>query len=520
MVDRMRPALVTRFVAVLTVFWGSQSAWAVERPNIVFILADDMGYGDPRCYNPASQIPTPNIDRLATQGMRFTDAHSPSAVCSPTRYALLTGRYAWRTSLQKGVLVSWSPPLISPERLTVGKLLQQQGYVTGCFGKWHLGDIWPTTDGQPPVTRKDKSTNVDFTRPISEGPTTRGFDVFFGNGAPNFPPYCFIENDHTLGIPSAPSGPEFNRPGPMLPGWRWVDVQPEITQRSVRFIREAAARKPQQPFFLYVPLGGPHYPIVPTPDFQGRTPIGPYGDWVAQMDLDVGRILKALVDTSVLSNTLVIFTSDNGPEITGEVKPGAYERAEQFGHFSMGDLRGAKRDLWEGGHRVPFIVNWSGVVAPGTTSDALICHVDFLATVADLLDVDLPAEAAVDSQSYLPVLRGESKTARDTLVYHGGSGRFAIRHDNWVLIEAPTGDDNGPRGETAWFKSQRGYGEPDNQPKQLFDLAPDPAEHTNQFVAQPEKAAELHSMLVDLIRRGRSTPGAEQANDVEVVIEK
>lgn len=497
------------------------AATATERPNIVFILADDMGYGDPQCYNPASQIPTPHIDRLAAEGIRFTDAHSPSSVCSPTRYALLTGRYAWRTSLQKGVLVSFSPPLISPDRLTVGKLLQLHDYVTGCFGKWHLGDNWPTADGQPPMIRKeDKSTNVDFTRPIAEGPTTRGFDVFFGNGAPNFPPYCFIENDRTVGIPSAPSGPEFNRPGPMLPGWRWVDVQPEITRRSVQFIRDCVARNPQQPFFLYMPLGGPHYPIVPTPEFQGTTPVGAYGDWVAQMDADVGQILHALDVTGVANNTLVIFTSDNGPEVTGEVKPGVYDRAERYGHFSNGTLRGAKRDLWEGGHRVPFVARWPGVIQPGTVSDALICHVDFPATVAAILNAELPDHAAVDSHSYLPVLKGESTTARESLVYHSGSGRFAIRRDNWVLIEAATGDDNGPRGETAWFRTQRGYAGLNDQPKQLFDLAADPAQHTNLYAAQPDKASELHAQLIEIIRRGRTTPGPDQANDVDVVIEK
>ncbi|MBL8852071.1 MAG: arylsulfatase [Planctomycetaceae bacterium] len=495
-------------------------ASSAQTPNIVFILTDDMGYGDPGCFNPDSQIPTPNIDRIAAEGMRLTDAHSPSSVCSPTRYALLTGRYAWRTKLQKGVLVSWSPPLISPERLTIGKLLQSQGYATGCFGKWHLGDVWPTKDGAPPVTNKDKSTNVDFTVPIAEGPTTRGFDTFFGNGAPNFPPYCFIENDHTVGVPNAPSGPEFNRQGPMLPGWRWVDVQPEITRRSVQFIRDAVARDPQQPFFLYMPLGGPHYPIVPTPEFQGRTPVGAYGDWVAQMDADVGQILNVLDETGVADNTLIVFTSDNGPEVTGEVKPGVYDRAEQYGHFSNGKLRGAKRDLWEGGHRVPFVIRWPGVIAPGSVSDALICHVDFMATVADVLDVELPGEAAVDSLSYLSVLRGESPTARDTLVHHSGSGRFAIRHDDWVLIEAPTGDDNGKLGETAWFRAERGYGEPDEQPKQLFNLAADPAQHLNLLASEATKAAELHDLLVEIVQRGRSTPGPDQANDVEVVIAK
>lgn len=516
-----RTAIVAALLALLNLpVITSHAADTPRPPNIVFILADDMGYGDPGCLNAASKIPTPHIDRLAAEGMRLTNAHSPSSVCSPTRYGLLTGRYAWRTRLQNGVLVSWSPPLISADRLTVGQLLQSQGYVTACFGKWHLGDTWRTVDGRPPVTNEDQTTNVDFTRPIADGPTTRGFDTFFGNGAPNFPPYCFIDDDHTLGVPSAPSGPEFNRRGPMLPGWRWVDVQPELTRRTVEFLRNAATSNPPRPFFVYMPLGGPHYPIVPTPEFQGTTPVGAYGDWVAQMDADVGQVLAALDETGAASNTLVIFTSDNGPEVTGEVKPGVYHRAEQYGHFSNGDLRGAKRDLWEGGHRVPFVVRWPGVVRPGTERDALICHVDFMATVADMLEVDLPAEAAVDSISFLPVLKGELTSARESVVHHSLTGRFAIRRSDWKLIEAPTGDDNGRFGETEWFRAQRGYGAPDGQPKQLFDLASDPAEHVNLYASQPEKAAALHQELLDIVKRGRSTPGPDQANDVEVVIEK
>ena len=511
---------ITVLIAVSTCF-ASATLRAAERPNIVLIMADDLGYGDVGCYNPVSLIPTPHLDRLAAQGMRFTDAHSPSSVCSPTRYALLTGRYSWRSRLQFGVLTAWSPPLISEDRLTIGRMLQQQGYRTACVGKWHLGENWATVDGEPPVTRKDKSTNVDFHQKITDGPTSRGFDVYFGCGSPNFPPYCFVEQDHTLGIPSEPSRPEFNRPGPMLPGWQWVDVEPALARRSVAFIHDAVARRPQQPFFLYVPFTAPHFPVVPSRKFQGTTPVGNYGDFVAQIDATVGLILAALDETGVTDNTLVVFTSDNGPEVTGEVKPGVYDRAEQFGHFSNGELRGAKRDLWEGGHRVPFIARWPGHVPPGTVSHALIGLLDVFATAADVLDAELSEQDAPDSVSFLPALTGKSQeSSRNSLIHHSYSGRFAIRSGNWVLIEHSTGSDNGRRGETAWFREQRGYADADDHPRQLFDLDADPAQHADLFAERPEIAEELHRKLIEIVANGRSTPGPALANDVEVLIDK
>jgi arylsulfatase A-like enzyme len=305
---------------------------AEQRPNIVFILADDLGYGDLGCYNKESKIPTPNLDRLAGEGARFTDAHAPTSVCSPTRYAILTGRYSWRTRLQRGVLGPWDSPLIAPERLTVAKLLQQHGYATACIGKWHLGLNWQTKDGAPPSTRNDPLSNVDFTRPATDGPTTRGFDHYFGTIVPNYPPYCFVEDDHTVGIPSAREGTreeQFNIPGPMLPGWKLVDILPALTRHAVQWIEDTA--KTKKPFFLYLPLTSPHFPVVPAPEFKGKSRAGDYGDFVFQTDWTVGRVLDALQRAGVAEDTLVIFTSDNGPEVV-EINPGAYDRARQFQH--------------------------------------------------------------------------------------------------------------------------------------------------------------------------------------------
>jgi arylsulfatase A len=488
---------------------------AADRPNIVFILADDLGYGDLGCYNKDSKIPTPNLDRLAGEGMRFTDAHAPDSVCSPTRYALLTGRYAWRTRLRRGVLGPWDKPLIAPDRLTVAALLKQQGYATACIGKWHLGWNWPTKDGHPPRVGPDRMSNVDFNQAVTGGPTELGFDEYFGTNVPNYPPYCFIENNRTFGIPDVPDTGRvdgFNMPGPMVPGWRLVDILPGLTRRAVKYVDDAA--KTGKPFFLYLPLTSPHYPVVPAPEFRGRSGAGDYGDFVAQTDWTVGQVLNALQRGGVADNTLVIFTSDNGPEITGEVRPGAYDRAEKFNHYSMGALRGAKRDIWEGGHRVPFIARWPGKIKPGAKSGETICHVDFMATVAALTSFKLPPDAGEDSFSLLPVLLGEDirHPARGATVHHSFSGKFAIRRGEWVLIDSPSGDDNGKKGEPEWLAEERGY-EKLNLPGELFNVREDLPERRNQFADHPERVKQLKDLLERTKNDGRSTPGPPQKND-------
>ena len=447
--------------------------------------------------------------------MRFTDAHAPTSVCSPTRYAVLTGRYAWRSPLKRGVVAPWGSPIIAPDRLTVASLLQQHGYTTAAVGKWHLGWNWPTKDAAPASSTVNRLSNVDFTRPLADGPLAHGFDHYFGVDVPNFPPYCFIENNRTVGVPSVPdSGPSelFNHPGPMLPGWKLVDILPELTRHAVSWIEASA--KSDKPFFLYLPLTSPHYPVVPAPEFKGKSQAGDYGDFVLQTDSTVGQVLAALDRAGVANNTLVIFTSDNGPEITGEVNPGAYDRARQFNHFSMGELRGAKRDTWEGGHRVPFLARWPGHIKAGALSAETICHVDFMATVAALLDAKLPPNAAEDSFSILPVLLGEkpSPASRVATIHHSGSGKFAIRKGDWVLIDSPSGDDNGKHGEPPWFKAQRGYTQ-DNQPGQLYNVHDDLAERTNHFAEHPDLVHELKQLLATYQRDGRSTPGEPQQND-------
>ncbi len=485
--------------AVLPLSTGAAETGTNRKPNIVFILADDMGYGDLACQNPESKIPTPNLDRFAGQGVRFTDAHSPSSVCSPTRYGILTGRYAWRSRLKESVLWPWDPPLIEPGRLTVAAMLKERGYRTACIGKWHLGWDWPfVKDADKARDKGIPCDAVDWTKPIAGGPLASGFDYYFGDDVPNFPPYTFIENDRIQTAPSEPKPSSmFGCPGPMTPGWKLDAVMPAITEKAVGWIDRCAA-SPEQPFFLYFPLTAPHEPVVPTDTFKDKSQAGRYGDYVVEVDWAVGEVLKALDRHSMADDTLVIFTSDNGPEAT------AYARAHDYHHYSMAHLRGVKRDTWEGGHRVPFLARWPGVIHAGTTSDEVLCLADFMATAAAIAGAALPENAAEDSYNMLPALAGEPRTQpiREATVHHSCSGRFAIRKGHWVFIDAPTGDDNK---EPKWLKEERGY-TPDTCPGELFDLNRDLAERTNEYAEHPEIVSELKGLLEKYKQAGRSAP--------------
>ncbi len=503
------PQILLSSLLCLAALISCAAASPSNKPNIVYILADDLGYGDLKCYNPQSKIPTPNLDRLAAQGIRFTDAHAPDAVCTPTRYGILTGRYAFRSRVNTGVLPPWGATLIEDGRLTVPALLKKHGYATACIGKWHLGWNWPTKDGQPPSSN-DGVGNVEFSKPILDGPIRRGFDSYFGVDLPNFPPYCFIENDRTVGIPSlaAPqSKGGFNRPGPMVEGWNLTNIMPEITRHAVQRIEDAAAVTPNTPFFLYFPLTAPHYPIVPTAEFKGRSQAGDYGDYVAQVDATVGEVMAALDRTGFAKNTLVVFTSDNGPEVAGEVGIGAYERIKEYGHRSMDGLRGVKRDAWEGGHRVPFIARWPDRIPANKTSDEIICHVDLLATCAAMLGEKLPTDAGEDSYDIMPALLGEklAQPIREATLLHSSKGALAIRQGDWVLIDAPSGDGNH---EPDWFKQERGY-QPNTFDGELYNIRNDLSQSKNLYGEKPEIAVKLKRLLEKYKSEGRSSPLAK-----------
>jgi len=475
------------------------------RPNIVLILADDLGYGDPGCYNPKSKIPTPNLDRLAREGIRLTDAHAPASVCSPTRYGLLTGRYPWRDRPQGGALGPWAAPIIAQDRLTLPAMLKRQGYATACIGKWHLGWVWPTKDGKPPTVKPDNLGNVDFTRPIAQGPTARGFDSYFGTCVPNYPPYCFIENDRTVGLPGEPSD-EFEFPGPKLPGWRQVDILPELTRRAVATIGQAA--KTNVPFFLYFALTSPHHPLVPASEFQGGSGAGVYGDFVVQTDWTVGQVIDAIDRAGIAGNTLLIVTSDNGPEITRtnalrtrNVMPiGAYDRIREYGHASMGDLRGVKSEAWEGGHRVPFVARWPGRIPAGTTRGDLLCLTDLMATFAAAAGATVPAGAGEDSFDALPLLVG-GKGTRDSAILQSARTALAVRSGDWVYINAAAGVNPEPDE----IMQARGY-TTNAMPDQLYRLSDDLSQTRNLVAEHPGKAAELKALLGTIRARGRHAP--------------
>ncbi len=477
---------------------------AEQNPNVIFILADDMGYGDLACQNPDSKIPTPNLDRLASQGVRFTDAHAPSSVCTPSRYAILTGRYSWRTRLKGGVLWPWDPPLIELDRTTMATLLRDQGYRTACIGKWHLGWHWETKDGRPAnegveygvLDREHRyalGKNIDFTKPVTGGPVECGFDYYFGEDVPNFPPYTWFENDRLLEEPVEEKPDEmFGLPGLMAREWSLEAVMPRLTKRVVQYIEESDA----QPFFLYFPLTAPHTPIVPLDEFKGMSGAGEYGDFVCEVDWTVGEVMAALERKGIADNTLIIFTSDNGPGNS------AYRRIQEYGHYSMDGLRGLKRDTWEGGHRVPFLARWPGQIEPGRVCDEVICLADFMATVAAIIGAPLSKDVAEDSYNVLPALLGASSDSpiREATVHHSKRGKFAIRKGKWVFIDAPSGDDNA---EPDWLKEERGY-EPHAHPGELYDLENDLIERDNRYAEHPEVVEELKALLEKYKQEGRS----------------
>lgn len=470
-------------------------------PNVVYILADDLGYGDVGCNNVESRIPTPHIDRLAARGMRFSNAHAGSSVCTPSRYNLLTGRYSWRSRLTEGIVWPWDGALIEDERPTVASFLRDHGYRTDCVGKWHLGWDWPTRDGRHPndtlgygersEARWTFADQIDFTGQIAGGPTDNGFDSYFGVDVPNFPPYAWFADDRLTEQPSEQKPDDmFGVPGPAVPGWSLEAMLPELTRAAVDRIEAAAAG--HRPFFLYLPLTSPHTPICPNAEFKGMSGIGRYGDFVCETDWVVGQVLDALDRTGVADNTVVVFASDNGPERRTPQDEGVYERLERTGHASMGPLRGIKRDAWEGGHRVPMVVAWPRLVAAGSVCEQTVCLGDLFATCADVLDVRLPSEAAEDSVSMLPLLRGETnRPTRTCTIHYSASGRYAIRHGDWVLIDAPTGDDND---EPAWFRRRRGYAS-HNEPAELYNLKDDLPQRSNRVRDRPDKAMHLKHLL-------------------------
>jgi arylsulfatase A len=469
-------------------------------PSIVYILADDLGYGDLRCFNASGKIATPHLDRLAAEGMRFTDAHSSSAVCTPTRYGILTGRYNWRSSLKSGVLDGYSKRLIEPGRLTVPEYLRQNGYMTACIGKWHLGMDWPTKDGKA-SGKITTGWEVDYTRPIANGPIAVGFNEYFGISASlDMPPFVFINRDRSEGIPTVEK--TWVRQGPAGADFEAGGVLPAIVRSSTSFIdKNAAAARQGKWFFLYIPLSAPHTPILPAAEWRGKSRLNDYGDFVMQVDAAVGSILSSLESRGLAGDTLVISTSDNG------CSPSAgYPALLAKGHDPSAGFRGTKADIFEGGHRVTFIVRWPGHVKPGTISDQVVCLTDLFATVADIVGVRLPDAAAEDSISLVPALLATAGgPLREAIVHHSINGSFAIRQGQWKLALCP---DSG-----GWSEPRPGRDDVRGLPHvQLYDLSADRAERHNLEAEHPEIVEHLTRLLEKYVADGRSTPGPPQPN--------
>ena len=498
---------------LLTLLSGVFSCTATEAattqapPNIVYILADDLGYGDVHCLNPEGKIATPNMDRLASEGMRFTDAHSSSAVCTPTRYGILTGRYNWRSRLKSGVQGGFSPDLIEPGRVTVASFLKEHGYHTACFGKWHLGFEWERKPNTPPfgdnIEKGYEGWNADFSKKFKGGPLRVGFKHFFGIAASlDMVPYTFLEDDHVIEIPSIDksfpmtAGREkgHTRKGPAAASFEAEDVLPNITLRAVDYIQShAAATKAGKPFFVYLPLNSPHTPILPSAEWRGKSGISPYADFVMQTDATLGAVLKALEETGLKENTVVVMTSDNGCSPAAD-----FQELAAHGHNPSHVLRGTKADIFDGGHRIPFIVRWPGHVTANSTYKEMICLNDWFATVAAMIEKPLPAGAAEDSVNLLPVLLGQTTgPIRKTLVHHSANGSFAIRQGNWKLLLTPdSGGWSSPKPDSAELKGLPAV--------QLYDMNANISESHNVQAEHPEIVARLTRLLLQEIGNGSS----------------
>ena len=524
--------MIRLFSVSLVVLIGiefSVSTQAADRPNVVFILADDLGIGDVKCFGgDRSQIPTPNFDRLAREGMKFTDAHPNVSHCIPTRMALMTGRNPWRFAPPKengpwGFLT----PRFATETFTLGDLMQQSGYRTGYIGKWHLGTSMTTTDG-----KTQGPTNVDYTKPLKVGPNDYGFDeTFILPGSLDMFPYVFVKNGVFQGEVTAQKGwSAFNRVGPAAEDFEDTKVLDSFSTKAEQFLAEPRNR--EQPFFLFLALTAPHTPTSPSDPFEGRSGIGRYGDFVYETDHCIGRVLDALEKNGLDKNTLVIATSDHGAGAYGgnirKATPFQIQELEHFGHYSGGIYRGYKFSIYEGGLRIPFVARWPNVIAPGSECDRLIGLVDMMATLSDITETKLTETAGPDSISILPLMKQpDAKATRKTLILESANN-FAIREGRWKLALCPGSGcagryGNRPTRDDAWKTALETFGRKPTREEvkqapfvQLFDLTSDPEEALNLASQHPERVASMLQLLERDIERGRSTPGSKLKNDRKV----
>lgn len=506
----MRTLSILLFTLMINV---SLSA-ANKPPNIVFILADDLGYGDVRCYNDQCKVATPNIDKLATQGMRFTDAHSPSTVCTPTRYSLMTGRMAFRTGYRGVFTGAGGPCLIEKERLTLPGMLQKQGYVTACVGKWHVGLTFLDKEGKPIIKNGlEPVQRIDYTRRIPDAPIHRGFDYFFGTACCPTTDwlYAWIEGDKVPVPPTTildrkplPKHPysRDNRPGMIAPDFNLEEVDLVFLEKSKKFLEAHVKKTPDKPFFLFHSAQAVHLPSFPADKFKKKSKAGPHGDFILELDYVVGELMKTLEKLKLADNTIVVFSSDNGPEVTSVIN-----MRKDHKHDGARPWRGMKRDNWEGGHRVPMIVRWPGTVKAGSVTDQTFCLTDVMATCAGIVKAKLPNNAAEDSYNFLPVLNGsqpKDKPIRDYTLHQTISLALAIRRGQWKYL-----DHKGSGGNNYNRPNLRPFQLKDNAPKapgQLYNLKMDPGEKDNLYLRHPDIVADLKKKLDTVRKSGRSAP--------------
>lgn len=472
------------------------TAYAQQKPDIILFLADDMGYGDISAFNDRTPIVTPNLDRLCEHGIRFTDAHSNSAVSTPSRYGILTGRYAFRSELKSGVLGGFSNPLIRPERRTVADMLSDAGYSTAMIGKWHLGWDW---------TYKDRQKNeVDFSAPIKNGPTDHGFDYYYGIAASlDMSPYVYVENNMPTAIPTKESadiqhGPKMQRKGPQAPDFEHADVLPNFTNRACSYIE--GHKDADRPYFLYIPITAPHTPVLPSEEFRGKSGVSDYCDFLLMVDAMVGKIMAAVEESGKADNTIIIFTTDNGCSPVVNIS-----HMKKKGHSPNHIYRGAKSDIYDGGHRIPLIISW-GNRYHNVVEHGIISLTDFYATFADLAGYRLQDNEAEDSYSMMPILAQNGKSAREDIIHHSIDGRFALRKGDWKLVFWP--------GSGGWGQPNPKSKNWEELPKyQLFNMKDDPSEKDNLYGTHKKIEKDLTARLKKYITEGRSTPGLPQQNE-------
>lgn len=500
-------SFVTLSAMLLMVVLGScsEKKVEVEKPNIIIVYTDDQGYGDVSALNPEAKFRTPNMDKLVNEGVTFTDGHSSDAVCTPSRYSLLTGRYSWRTSLKKGVLRADGPCLIEKDRLTIASMLKEQGYNTAMVGKWHLQMDFVGKNGE----------GRDWSQPFAEGPITHGFDYYYGIAASmNYGVLTYLENDHVVDPPVLFTKKKLDvtpRTYRMTPPYKdeyakgYLEVAPSFNDelvletfaaKAVEYINKSA--KEDKPFFLYLPLTSPHLPHCTHPDFQGRSTCGNYGDFMEETDYRLGQVLDALAANGIEKNTLVIFSSDNGAESNY-----VYQR-DTYQHYSCMEFKGGKRDIYEGGHRVPFLMRWPAAIKAGSTVDMPVCQTDYLATIADIVGATIPETGAEDSYSLYPLLMGDAAdyVSERAVIHHSFTGHFSIRVGDWKL--------NMLRGSGGSLKPVIVELKEGEAKYELYNIAEDPSETTNLYFEHPEIVNELSAKITDIIKDGRSTPGAPQ----------